>query len=158
MSAGHRIREFIGYKKKAKGRHGVHSPFVYAFIESVLAPSHPPPKGEGSQREGEYLNNLSRRVMSFVREYFPDDRSIEIMLLDSRQPEQWMDTYLELVKSGKEGQVIVVSLPHNTRQQSAFWEELCARPEVTLSLDIYRAGLLFFRKEFKEKQHFVLKH
>lgn len=30
------LREYINYKLKAKGRHGVHSPFVYAFADKCL--------------------------------------------------------------------------------------------------------------------------
>lgn len=38
------------------------------------------------------------------------------------------------------------------------WKEIKMHPEVTLSLDLYYAGIVFFRKEQKEKEHFVLKY
>ena len=37
------------------------------------------------------------------------------------------------------------------------WKEICAHPEVTLSLDFFFFGVIFFRKENKQKEHFVLK-
>jgi predicted O-methyltransferase YrrM len=37
------------------------------------------------------------------------------------------------------------------------WNEICAHPEVTLSLDLFYFGIVFFRTENKNKEHFVLK-
>lgn len=37
------------------------------------------------------------------------------------------------------------------------WKEICAHKEVTLSLDLFYFGIVFFRTENKEKEHFVLK-
>ena len=37
------------------------------------------------------------------------------------------------------------------------WTEICAHKEVTLSLDLFYFGIVFFRTENKEKEHFVLK-
>lgn len=36
------------------------------------------------------------------------------------------------------------------------WAQLAAHPSVTLSIDVFHTGLLFFRDEQREKQHFVL--
>ncbi len=36
------------------------------------------------------------------------------------------------------------------------WKEICARPEVTLSIDIFSMGLAFFKSGFV-KQHFILR-
>lgn len=33
------------------------------------------------------------------------------------------------------------------------WNELISDPMVTLSLDLYDVGILFFRQEFKSKHH-----
>ena len=37
------------------------------------------------------------------------------------------------------------------------WKDICAHKEVTLSLDLFYFGIVFFRTENKEKEHFVLK-
>ncbi len=36
------------------------------------------------------------------------------------------------------------------------WQNIIARPEVTLSLDFYRMGMVFFRKEIRQPQHLKL--
>lgn len=37
------------------------------------------------------------------------------------------------------------------------WKEIYSHPEVTLSLDLFQMGIVFFRTENKNKEHFVLK-
>lgn len=37
------------------------------------------------------------------------------------------------------------------------WKEICKHPEVTLSLDLFYFGIVFFRTENKNKEHFVLR-
>lgn len=53
--------------------------------------------------------------------------------------------------------VILVRDPHAIPERDARWNALRTLPEVTLSLDLYRVGVLLFRKEFKAKQHFILR-
>jgi hypothetical protein len=36
------------------------------------------------------------------------------------------------------------------------WQTIIAMPEVTLSLDMHRLGMVFFRKEIKQPQHLKL--
>ncbi|MBS1637236.1 MAG: class I SAM-dependent methyltransferase [Bacteroidetes bacterium] len=38
------------------------------------------------------------------------------------------------------------------------WHEIRQHPEVTLSLDLFYIGIIFFRKEQKQKEHFVLRY
>lgn len=45
---------------------------------------------------------------------------------------------------------------HSDRKKEAFWNTICACPDVTLTIDLYDKGLFFYR-EGMEKQHFVLK-
>lgn len=46
---------------------------------------------------------------------------------------------------------------HRTALHSQTWKALQKSRKVTLSIDLYQTGLLFFKEEFKEKQHFILK-
>ncbi len=39
---------------------------------------------------------------------------------------------------------------------TAAWEEIKKHPDVTLTIDLFFMGIVFFRKENKEKQHFTL--
>lgn len=45
---------------------------------------------------------------------------------------------------------------HRNRNNEASWDTICRHPDVTLTIDLFREGWVFFR-EGMEKQGFVLK-
>ena len=51
--------------------------------------------------------------------------------------------------------VFVVDDIYWSKAMEKAWKELVQQPEVTLSVDIFDAGLLFFNKDFS-KEHFIL--
>lgn len=46
---------------------------------------------------------------------------------------------------------------HQSKESLASWKTLQDQPQVTLSLDFYSVGILFFSKKIKERQHFILR-
>ncbi len=54
--------------------------------------------------------------------------------------------------------VLVFDDIHWTRDMEEAWEEIKAHPSVTLSIDLFFMGLVFFREEIREKQHFILRY
>lgn len=47
---------------------------------------------------------------------------------------------------------------HWSEEMEAAWKKICKDDRVTLSIDLFFIGLVFFRKEFREKQHFVIRY
>lgn len=54
--------------------------------------------------------------------------------------------------------VIVIPAIHKNKQQTLAWEKMVSNENVLLSIDLFHFGLLVNKKEFKEKQHFVLRY
>lgn len=52
--------------------------------------------------------------------------------------------------------VVVIGDIHWSPDMEAAWEQLKQLPEVTLSVDLYEIGLLFFRSELKIVQHWTI--
>lgn len=46
---------------------------------------------------------------------------------------------------------------HWSKEMEEAWEEIKNHPSVTLTIDLFFTGLVFFRKEFIIKQHFVIR-
>jgi predicted O-methyltransferase YrrM len=46
---------------------------------------------------------------------------------------------------------------HWSREMEKAWEQIKAHPSVTCSIDLFFIGLIFFRQEIKENQHFTIR-
>jgi len=129
----HSIVELLKYKWKAKGRHGIHSPFVYNLVDIGL-------KGTGSTEQ---------KIKKYLKDY-------QIQLIDS-SPGNWSAQFESSLPQATGNVMIWIQNIHQTKQHTQAWTEIYMSGPVSLSLDLYDFGLLFFNKDIKEKQHFVLK-
>jgi hypothetical protein len=123
----HTTFQYLKYRFRARGRHGVHSPFVYDFVENVL-------RGKGVK---------DAKMIAFLR-----SRGFDPVRLPAI-PGQ--------LRAFTEQTVFVLSQVHADAKQTAAWSLLAQMPQVTLSIDLYDTGLVFFHPDFKVKQHFVLR-
>ena len=165
----HAITQYLRYKWKAMGRHGIHSPFAYAFVEDVL------------QDRGKRFNNMEAypaypwlgvkyaKLLTRMTSYYgytdlltaPADKSTlkdkyDMLLFKPEDPRQWgllMDEYCYLLKNNS---MVLIPAIHKTGAHTAAWHGLCMNARVRMSIDVYGAGLLLFKMEFRERQHFVL--
>jgi predicted O-methyltransferase YrrM len=56
-----------------------------------------------------------------------------------------------------ESSIIIFDDIHWSREMETAWEKIRMDERVTLSIDLFFIGLVFFRKEFREKQHFTIR-
>ena len=63
-----------------------------------------------------------------------------------------------LLKSTNENSLLIFDDIYWTPGMTQAWEEIKAHPAVTLTIDLYKVGLVFFRKENKQKEHFCLRY
>ena len=179
------LKEYWRYHRSAMGRHGVHSPAVYRFVEDALKPAagrFKPLREYRSENDELWQgDDLLRRIVQhfhFREIVVPaaDGGGIEIFHAPSESAEPAADDYdrLFLWKAfapqvwarGFDGSepywsskdIIAITGIHESPAHLAAWKELCGHPEPRLSIDLFRIGLLFFSPDFKEPQHFVLKY
>lgn len=177
----HAALQYLRYRWRAQGRHGTHSPFVYGFVEEVLRRK----KGTLQERilrftgahSFAFLSDEIRkkwrgwRVTDGVVNKEPDV-SLTTALRDAAKSNTPLAVDALMVHSDYTlphvllekawGLILphtVVLIPniHLAKAHTESWDVVRARPEVALSIDLYSLGLLFFCKEFKAKQHFVLR-
>jgi hypothetical protein len=53
--------------------------------------------------------------------------------------------------------ILVFDDIHWSSEMEQAWKTIREQPEVTMTIDLFFIGLVFFRKEHKEKQDFVIR-
>ena len=65
--------------------------------------------------------------------------------------------FRELLKKSSASSVLIFDDIHWSSGMEKAWNEIKADPSVMLTIDLFVMGLVFFRPEFKEKQHFRIR-
>ena len=166
----HGFVEYLKYRWKAKGRHGVHSPFVYGFIEQVLQNKDLIDKAYIVEYPSLALRyeNLISRIAAYnkYREilYLPPENEAIIkphanmLLLREARPLQWPSLMKEYFYLLMNDSVMIAVDIHKSPEHTKGWLLLRTDSKVRMSIDLYGLGVLFFKEEFKETQHFILKY
>jgi len=63
----------------------------------------------------------------------------------------------QLLKVSDHSTIIVFDDIHWSAEMEAAWEKIKSHPSVTLSIDLFFIGIIFFRSEQKEKEHFTIR-
>lgn len=165
-------RQYLRYRWTAKGRHGTHSPFVYAFVEDMLLHTHNEDMLMKNMLQYFRFKNLSEYTLTppaqptVVFTKVQDTGTLQktsglsfnrlcILNADPAPVSKQLEQY---VADMQPHDVLLIKPLHKTEAHTQRWNELKDDPRVKLSIDLFSMGLLFFRDEFKEKQHFVLKY
>ena len=64
----------------------------------------------------------------------------------------------QVLQKSDEYTVIILDDIHWSKEMEAAWTEVKNHQAVTLTIDLFFVGLVFFRKEQKEKQHFIIRY
>lgn len=75
----------------------------------------------------------------------------------NHQYEATMFYFNACLKKSHSETVFIFDDIHWSEGMERAWKEICQNPKVTLSLDLFHLGIVFFRKEQHEKEHFLLR-
>lgn len=125
---------------------------------------------EGSREKSDYARNiLLQEGISNVQFYTGSfDEILPIKLRDIVHPllvfidgnhrfEPTIEYFNSLMKYVNESTIIIFDDIHWSREMERAWKYISANENVRLSIDIFRAGIVFFNKELP-KQHILIKY
>jgi hypothetical protein len=169
-----RLYKYFNYYLNAsngKG-HGVHSPFVFSFITSVL-------NSKEFSQENDNADKYRALVNSMISFYKPIalmelelnplnkanvleeiEKAKTISLLYLKQNKNTADLMLYFnaaIKKVNTHSILIFENIHNSKEMEASWEQIKMHKEVKLTIDLYKLGIVFFRQEQLEKENFTIR-
>jgi predicted O-methyltransferase YrrM len=83
--------------------------------------------------------------------------SLEMVFIDGNHRKDPTINYFKQCLSNVSNEMIIIFDDiHWSEEMEEAWREVCSHPAVTLSLDLFFMGFVFFRKELTE-QHFIIR-
>jgi len=100
--------------------------------------------------EGNFDDTLSSVVHSLS--------TIDFAFIDGNHRQEPTERYFkELLSKTNNNSILVFDDIHWSNEMEAAWETIKSNAAVTCSIDLFFIGIVFFREEFKEKQHFAIR-
>jgi len=164
---------FKYYINASNGKgHGVHSPFVFSFIGSVL-------NNKELKQEANYSNKYLALVTRMVTYYMPVvvmefeattsnkanileeiENADTIGLLYIKQinnAEDVTNYFNTALKKINTQSILIFDDIHDSKEMEYSWEKIKMHSEVKLTIDLYKLGIAFFRQEQLEKENFAIR-
>ncbi|WP_026809628.1 hypothetical protein [Arenibacter latericius] len=163
----YRLFSKIKFWLSATNQHGVHSPFVYSFITKSL---YKPPYYKTSKSLAILLKTLDYFSLKQVQ-LVGDEKEInkqltlrEISISDSLPDliyletltQQTLDQYVLNNPEIKNNSIIYIPHIYSDKNRTDYWKTLKKLEKVSVSIDMFYGGLLFFRKE-QAKEDFKIR-
>ncbi len=106
------------------------------------------------------ITNVEIRQGRFEDELLPALKKLEkldhLFVDGNHRKEPTLDYFRQCLPYAHPGSVFVFDDIHWSVEMEEAWEQIKAHPEVSLSIDLFFVGVVFFRKEKLEKEHFTL--
>jgi predicted O-methyltransferase YrrM len=68
-----------------------------------------------------------------------------------------LNYFNQLLEKANENSIFIFDDIHWSNEMEEAWKEIQQHPSVTLSIDLFFIGIVFFRKEQKVPQHFLIR-
>jgi NADH:ubiquinone oxidoreductase subunit len=169
-----RLYKYFNYyitASSGKG-HGVHSPFVFNFISSIL-------NNKELKQEANYSNKYRALLIRMVAYYMP----VVVMELEAtpsnkanvlegienadsmgllyikqiKNAEVLMSYFNAAIKKVNTQSILIFEGIHESKEMEANWEKIKMHYKVKLTIDLYKLGIVFFRQEQLEKENFTIR-
>lgn len=161
-----RFKAYIKHRLTASNQHGVHSPFVYALVTRCF---YARPHFKGTKAVNILLKSIgyfsatrihidgnSPQIEERIRQEYGlargEHRAYDVIYA-AHPYEALLSDFKDKVHNDS---LILVDQIHKTPNSTQQWNTLSQDRQITVSIDLWYCGLLFFRKE-QVKEHFKIR-
>lgn len=154
---------------KAGDHHGVHSPFIYAYITQCL---YKEMDWKGTKSEVVFLKSrayFSCKTTGLISENkafkqplekgqgteFDQTTPFDIVYVH-RSAQHRILGFLKDPQNWGDATVVILDGIYASKQGRRVWKEILALPTVRVTVDLFCCGALFFRRE-QAPQHFIIR-
>jgi predicted O-methyltransferase YrrM len=100
--------------------------------------------------QGNFDETLSRQLNNLS--------TVDLAFVDGNHRKQpTLNYFYQLLKKANENSILVFDDIHWSKEMEEAWKEIQSDPNVTLTIDLFFVGIVFFRKEQKVQQHFTIR-
>ncbi len=89
--------------------------------------------------------------------FLKESGNLDLVFIDGNHRKlPTLDYVAQCMHRSTESTIMILDDIHWSAEMEAAWENIKMNPAVTLSIDLFFVGLVFFRKDFKVPQHFTI--
>ena len=112
------------------------------------------------------LKNLELKNLEIVEGNFDNTlltiiyqlTSVDFAFIDGNHRQEPTERYFnQLLSKTNNDSIFVFDDIHWSKEMEAAWENIKKHEAIRCSIDLFFIGIVFFRKEFQEKQHFTIR-
>jgi hypothetical protein len=164
------LLSYLKFLLKSTNQHGVHSPFVYSLVTQCFY------KKRKYKPYGNW--NKKQRLLYRIIQYFQPQTLLEVSeksVLDVFNlslpihkevgnhsydfvyfDKPSLQDFERLLPTQQNDSFWVINHIYKTQKAQQIWQSIKENPQVTVTVDTYHYGLVFFRKE-QQKEYFVIR-
>ena len=104
------------------------------------------------------LNNITTLVTDFSPFLQNDKACYDLVYFDgNHQKEATLEYFNSLIDNTNDDSIFIFDDIHWSKEMEEAWEIIKTHPKVTITIDTFFWGFVFFRTETKHKEHFIIR-
>ena len=164
----YKLIQYLKFLFTATNQHGVHSPFIYNYVTKCL---YTRPNFQYSKAVNVLLKSIDyfqvsqltlsedNKIHKLVRQHFPHVRFVkkngDILWLSANEPKK-LNMLLSEENSFQNDSILFIDAIHTSVENHKAWKKVKMQKKVTVTIDMFFCGAVFFRKEQVE-EHFKIR-
>ncbi len=162
--------DYLNFLLRATNQHGVHSPFVYAFVTKCLYRKSHAKRTTKSldvflkskayfKAESIKLYTESTGLKEELKKEFvfnPNQKQPFDLVYIDRSSQHLILEFLRKNDNWHNNSMVLLDGIYSTKESQHLWKKVKALPITSVTVDLFYCGVLFFRKE-QVPQHFKIR-